>query len=366
MTGSTAWWTRVLAGPGGTLDTRAVDGERWLLLPTPQNPRVCVEDDCAVGVGDALSRFVDSRGLPGPLSTVARRAAPLAARVGSHWMVGAASGGRTLRQTLSAILDLDVRCSVSVGPPRPNMKPVVRCYDGAQLVAVAKLGPDPHTADMVRNEGRWLRTLGAEPVPGVVVPEVLHQDVFGEAALLVMSALPIDDDTGVTFDAVPADVLERFWESRPTSVGLAESPWLARLRERLATDPNHERRALVDSLGVDPGADEIPLAAWHGDWSPWNLAPKSADQWFVWDWERTADLAPRGFDLLHLHHQYGRGLDAAVSDLADAGLAPRLQPLVRRAYLLELTARHLEAGELDGDRQRTVDQLLRLAVDENE
>jgi hypothetical protein len=45
------------------------------------------------------------------------------------------------------------------------------------------------------------------------------------------------------------------------------------------------------------GAD-LTYGAWHGDWTPWNMA-STRDGLLVWDWERFAVGAPFGFDALH-------------------------------------------------------------------
>ncbi|HZI37787.1 MAG TPA: hypothetical protein VFF24_05730, partial [Acidimicrobiia bacterium] len=47
--------------------------------------------------------------------------------------------------------------------------------------------------------------------------------------------------------------------------------------------------------------DDIAFGAWHGDFTPWNMARSGATT-YLWDWERAAP-APAGLDLLHFLFQ---------------------------------------------------------------
>jgi hypothetical protein len=48
---------------------------------------------------------------------------------------------------------------------------------------------------------------------------------------------------------------------------------------------------------AEPG-EQLELGAWHGDWTPWNMAYDGAVL-SVWDWERYQADVPAGYDALH-------------------------------------------------------------------
>jgi len=98
----------------------------------------------------------------------------------------------------------------------------------------------------------------------------------------------------------------------------------------------------------------VEISAWHGDWSPWNMGWSSTGKLCIWDWERAAVGVPTGFDILHLHYQYGEGLEAADADLELLGVPREHHRIVKRMYLFELCARHCEAGALTSDRHAKV------------
>lgn len=362
MSSSSNWWRRVLVADAGRLDTarRAHGAERYVLLPTPGDPRVVADADSTPAVAEALRRFAAARSLPGIVGSTVGRLAPIAAKAAPGWALTMEPGRLSLREHLSEALGREVRLSIAVGPPRPNRKPVIRCWVGDELIAVAKLGPDPHTEAMVRNEAAWLQRLADEPIDGVRTPEPLHHGRYGDSELLVMSVLPLVSDAGVPFDQVPADRLAIFVDRHHSADrGLGASSWWAELQSRLASLGDHVVSDAIERARTDSAAGELETSAWHGDWSPWNVGRSTDGRWCIWDWERTTLGVPIGFDQLHLHHQYGSGLDAADSVVERLGIDRSHLPLLRRLYLLELAARHAESGSLQSDRHQTVLQLLR-------
>ncbi len=359
------WWRHVLAGPDGTLQSSdaVASKEQYSALPRPGDPRVVVDLDCSQAMTDAIERMVSSR----TSNAAARRAASgvslLAGRRKADWSVTSNAELGTLRQHLSAVLDRDVRLSVSVGPPRPNRKPVVRCYAGDEMVAVAKLGPDDHTHQMVQNEAYWLDHLMDHPLDGVVTPGLLHSGSFGSSALLVMEPLDLVDDLGVTVANMPMSTLEEFVSSRVDATSrVRETAWFGDLATRLGENQHGELRSLVDAIEQDPFVDALEVSAWHGDWSPWNTGRTTDGRLAIWDWERTTLGVPTGFDLLHLHYQYGSGLDGATLDLASFGIPTAHHRSLHGLYLLELCARHAEAQALDTPRHDAVLQRLTMVL----
>ena len=146
------WWGSVLGNGDGPLTHRrgrsphAIDStnETYVLLPHRRDPRVVVDAASPDALRDAMSRFVD-RSLPDALGRAVPAINGIIGRFGPRWVVTRGEHP-TLREHLSDVLQRDVRLNIAVGPPRPNRKPVVRCFAGSEMVAVAKLGPEAHTA----------------------------------------------------------------------------------------------------------------------------------------------------------------------------------------------------------------------------
>ena len=59
------------------------------------------------------------------------------------------------------------------------------------------------------------------------------------------------------------------------------------------------------ALESRPARRRLAFGAWHGDWTPWNMA-STAGGLLVWDWERFATGVPVGFDALHYWLQIER------------------------------------------------------------
>jgi len=342
------WWVRVLAGPGGELHSTNTN-ERYIALPRPSDPRVVVDCSSSTAVRDAVERFVASRTDNSLVRTLAGRSSELLTKTKRAWSVASSPSNNTLRVHLSEVLGQEVRLSVAVGPPRPNRKPVIRCYRDTNLIAVAKLGPDPHTATMVSNESHWLRTLAEDPLAGVQTPALLHEGTFGDSALLVMSAMDLQSDLGLEFSDVPLSVVREFSDRHRGNGGLRESSWWLELSDRL---DRPELSSVVEQARRSEDSalfDEVEVSAWHGDWSPWNMGKSSNGELFVWDWERTTIGVPVGFDLLHLHFQYGSGLDGADDDLRELDVPDTHHDLLKQLYLFEVCARLADADVLGGD-----------------
>lgn len=348
------WWTRVLAGPDGNLH-ESVSTERYIALPRASDPRIVVDSDDPQALRDAVDRFVANRGSLGrlPLSS---GAAALLSRRRPTWLVG--SPGSSLREHLSDVLDAEVRLSVAVGPPRPNLKPVVRCYAKSTLVAVAKLGPDPHTAALVENEARWLDALVWQPLNDVRTPTLLHQGTYGGSALLVMSALDLQHDRSVDLSEVPIDVTTELNERFGDTSDVVDGAWFCDLRRRLDRADLLAEAAQLRDVEANPLLTSVAVTAWHGDWSPWNVGHHRDGSLCIWDWERAGVGVPLGFDQVHLHYQYGEGTAAAADDLITLGVPPEQHDLIATLYLLELSARHGEASALDSPRHVRVRQEL--------
>ncbi len=349
-----AWWSRVLGGPGGSLHVSS-SSERYVLLPRASDPRVVVDIDDPQAMKDAVNRSLGSRGMRG-MKPLAGGATAILSRRRPSWSVDSPDG--TLREYLSDILEQEVRLSIAVGPPRPNLKPVVRCYADSRLIAVAKMGPDPHTAAMVDNEARWLDTMAAQPLSGTVTPPLLHRGQYGTSEVLVTRALDLVEDLAVSFDEVPIEVIKELSERFADSVSVSESAYFYELRRRLDRPELASIAAQAASLREESTFSELAVSAWHGDWSPWNMGRLQNGKLCIWDWERSTVGVPTGFDIVHLHFQYGSGLAAADADLARIGIPDSHWNLLKRLYLFELCARHGEGEALGTEiHQRVLDAL---------
>ena len=364
---SRQWWQNVLAGPDGVFSDQASENssEGYAALPRPSDPRVLVDLECPQAMRDVLERMASTRTsnstvtvMAGSLSTVLSRRKP-------DWVVRSDGTLGTLREHLSNVLATDVRLSIAVGPPRPNRKPIVRCYAADELVAVAKLGPDPHTLAMVENEATWLSTFMETPLPNIATPQVIHSGSYGESELLVMAPLDLIDDTGVPMGDMPMETLHCFVRERiQPEVTVAQTPWFRRLADRLGPDQWTSLAETVDRVLNDPVFGELEVSAWHGDWSPWNTGQTSSGKLAIWDWERTTAGVPTGLDVLHLHYQYGSGFSGATLDLASFGIPTSQHRMLEILYLLEVCARHNEADALQTDRHQQIRNSLRAAVDD--
>ncbi|OLT27979.1 hypothetical protein BJF79_42195 [Actinomadura sp. CNU-125] len=133
-----------------------------------------------------------------------------------------------------------------------------------------------------------------------------------------------------------------FWEAIRATPAALDDPGRA---GRLA--------AVVEEIGARHGALDLDFGAWHGDWTPWNMA------WHrgvlrLWDWERFERRVPLGFDLVHYRLQertrrpgpspYARRPGDAPDVLAPLGLSAAAAEATLDLYLLALCCRYQRAG----------------------
>ncbi|MET9022273.1 hypothetical protein ABZV93_20060 [Actinopolymorpha sp. NPDC004070] len=286
-------------------------------------------------------------------------------RLAPDRLVVSAPAGRpveSIEDHLSHLLDSEVMVTVGVGPPRANRKPVLQVLtpDGRTL-AFVKVGLWPVTTELVRGEAEALEAYWSAGPPGRLVhaPRVLHHGRWRSLELLVLEPmLPgharwsrPDEPTAAMAElggrlGTSRRPLERslVWEgARASPPALTDLDQAAALARVVATV---ERRF---------GSTPLTCGAWHGDWTPWNMAWDS-DQVLLWDFERFAVGVPLGFDLAHYRLQAvlrSHG-EAAAAERARAGLlagaagecAPGDDPeAVQMAYLVELARRYALASQ---------------------
>ncbi|WP_214325916.1 hypothetical protein [Nonomuraea sediminis] len=217
----------------------------------------------------------------------------------------------SIRAHLGDVFGMPIEAILHVRPARrANRKPVLEAYSGGRRIAFVKIGDSPRTRELVNNEAAALKKLADLPLKTVVPPSVLYHGRWRDLAVLALSPLPIRRSK------VPQGLLE------------------SAVKE-------------IAGTGVGP--------AWHGDLSPWNIAPSGDGRLLVWDWERYEVGVPYGFDLVH--HAFQRSLRrmdpataaraclaGAVRLLAPLGLSAAQSKQTALRYLIALADRHAADG----------------------
>ena len=247
---------------------------------------------------------------------------------------------------------------------RPNRKPVVQLLGGdGRPVGYMKVGWNALTRRLVWAEADSLRRLAAAGSRSFTAPDLLHQGHWQGLDVTISSALPHRLlRRGRRYALPPLAVSREIAALGGITVGpLAESGWWAGLQERLAPvgralegQAAATLDATLERLSAQ-ASTRLAFGTWHGDWGPWNLRT-TAGPLLVWDWERSADGVPLGFDLLHFGYQTAlqglgqppaaaaaTGRDRAAPHLAGLGQQPGVAGLLRDLYLLERLCRAAEA-----------------------
>ena len=273
---------------------------------------------------------------------------------------------------LRGAISRELRMSMFLGKPRANRKPVLQLLSPAgEPVAYAKIGINPLTRHLVRTEHDALIRLGRAGLTQLKAPPVLHYGEWHGLDVLVIGALPAwlrsRPAPAVRLAAAMSEVA-RLDGLRQAS--LTSSTYLRQLRGQLAgADEGGSRTALQQALDVVEslaGDTVLTFGAWHGDWSPWNMAT-TRDGMLVWDWERFGSDAPLGFDALHHWMQGeigpGRGdprataiacVQRAALLTAPFGVEAPQARITAALYLADLATRYLvdrqaKAGARHGD-----------------
>jgi hypothetical protein len=281
----------------------------------------------------------------------------------------ASRGGPTgLESHLATVLGHPIHLAVTVGPRRPNRKPVLHVIDGAgSTVAFVKVGWNGLTRQLVENEAGVLDAVPRQRLEHVGLPEVISHDWWGDLALLVLSPLQVAKGEKVQMrDPRPDELLDVFGlhgtQQGPLMAGAYWHDLLHRA-SRLGDEVGAEALEAMDRLG--PVAERrTRFGAWHGDWTPWNMTPTDR-RLLVWDWERFEQNKPAGLDVAHYTFQRswlrrGRAPEdaaaqavVAVDDILPFYRAdPELAPAVTALYLVELTLRYAENARAGTDELR--------------
>jgi len=278
-------------------------------------------------------------------------------------VTGSAAG--SLAELLGSLLGEEVRLAVSTGTARVNRKPVVEVFgaDG-RTRGFVKLGLSTVAWDDVRAEAEALRQVAGLVEHGIVVPTLLRYGTWRGMPYLLMTGVPQARwHRRRDRHRPPVREMRALTDAfaQPAEAP-ADTGWLDGVRGRLLglADPAWRDTALdcLTALVRATARRPVPLSAWHGDWTPWNMA-RSRGRLSLWDWERFATGVPAGLDALH-----------HVVNTSDAGTPEAVRRSLRRAepvwravvgrspdaevasglYLAAMAARYLPLAEGEGGR----------------
>jgi len=334
----------------------------FVLIPGVRHPRLLVPAAPRAAAA-ALRQYGQPRSWPARMG-VAAFALGLASGLGGTLLgvrvrVTAPPEAESIESYLKSVISPDIRVSIRLGPARANRKPVLQLHTTTgEPAGFVKIGFNALTRDLVRAESASLTWLERARLAGISVPRVLHHDRWHGMDVLVLTSLPVWRRRRSLTPAQLAaamDTVARVGGLQPGAV--AGEAYLRQLGERLAAaDPGPERSALLQALdtiaatGLTAG---LTFAAWHGDWSPWNMASTTGGL-LVWDWERFAPGVPLGFDALHywlqseVVPQHRDPLAAATDCVAHApgllaafGIDGAQARLTAALYLADVATRYL-------------------------
>ncbi len=207
---------------------------------------------------------------------------------------------------LSGVLGEEVVVSLGIGQVRANQKPVLEAFNAeGRCLAFVKIGDTPLTRDLVKVEARALRGVGARCWSLLTVPTLISLGSWRSFEVLVMSTLPVSARPAVRRPVTvpPARAMREL--ARVFHEGdqlVAYSGHLERLRAGVTQLADAEAAATyaaaLDRIAERHAHTVLDFAAWHGDWTPWNMAWRRR-RVQLWDWERFDTGVPVGMDRIH-------------------------------------------------------------------
>lgn len=347
----------------------------FAVVPHLRSPRLLVPTHDARAAAQALCRFNSAASVR---ETWGRAA--LAAGVRSGGVLAFADRiqvhGRddgSLAEHLSGLLGEATTFSLGIGTARVNRKPVLQVFgERGRSRGFAKLGNSRQARTDVRAEAASLDVLGERSWRTLSLPRLLHHGTWSGMEVLVMSALATSPWQRPRDQwRLPLGAMEELADAFAAEPGrLADLPWLARQRG-IAADLSdaglgEEYAAAIDSVLARHADAIVEVGAWHGDWTPWNMARRGRLVQ-LWDWERFEQGVPRGLDACHygvnaVTRRDGASPGSIIRGLELAGAARPGQDTDRRLpgglYLLAAAGRYLplisaEAGRHIAARART-------------
>lgn len=271
-----------------------------------------------------------------------------------------APGADHLGAVIEEVVGEPVQLSLGIGTARANRKPVLGAFDRrGRPVAFVKVGDSPVAATHVAAEAAALEELGRHDWTVVVPPTLLGRRHWRGMDVVVMSALPARpwqgrDGRWPIPDAAMTELCQVFSEG---SAALSSTPWWHRLVGEVASLRDPARRDLMSEVlerverGV--GSVEVPVGAWHGDFTPWNMS-RAGSRLLLWDWERFETGVPVGMDRLHyavntLARERSFGVGTVLEGLRRGAAGDGPSDLaVAAAYLAALATRYLSGAQEQG------------------
>lgn len=321
------WLDEVLWRDGVTDGWRAASGggrvERFVAVPSAEEPQQLLPWRWT-SVAAAAARRSDDRRPSWRWRDAAGATALLAtAAVSKGRRFGVAAGDSLVERVGAELGVAGARGTVLCGPPRANRKAVVQLHDRrGRTCAWVKVAHNELTRALLDAEVASLTALADGAPDAFRVPAVLARGDFDGVAWAALEPLGVERRHRPALDAVDAVARAIEATAPPSSGPAAASVFAARLRRLSAGLPAAE--PAVARLAERAGQADLPLAASHGDFVPWNMLsgePRPA----VWDWERYDRATPVGFDRIHYRVQLGiqrRGrslADAVAAAEADLG-----------------------------------------------
>jgi hypothetical protein len=376
---SLVWFGELLCPPGS--DLRLVLGpsrherrvSEWLVFPLSDRPRLLSPVSGGAATA-ALAQFNDSMTQGARLRKLAvgmslRAGAGALLRGQRAAIVGRPADPRLdlFGSVLPEALGEPVVAAVMLGPGlRPNAKPVLQLMrpDG-HVLAYAKLGWNGLTRELIANEERALTSWAERPPTTFAVPRSLGLVTWNGLSILLVSPVAHRVLRRGKLDALPpTEAVREISEHGDVMEGAIDAaPFPDRLRgeaEGLADDRiGSVASAAIDRVLDRVGSRSVRWGTAHGDWGPWNMS-RTRDALLVWDWERTANPVPVGFDVLHFCFQtvalrsrgpvqlaVSKAMAAAESQLVELDVEPVVQVSLMELYLTEVLLR-LAAGRASG------------------
>ncbi len=345
------------AGAGGS------DDQHLLVVPNARSVRLLVPEQrrAAAAAMRRYSAAISTRELVkrllvgGALRVTGGRLLPDRVRI-------AGPAGESLQSHLGDVLGERVSVSVGIGSVRANRKPVLGVFDRqGRAVAYVKVGDSPVATANVRREADALATVGARTWAVLEPPALLHSGSWNGMHVLVISALSSSPWQGRKSewripDAAMAELAGAF-DKGP--MALAETPMWRRCLGALDLLFDQEMQtklaSALDRVADGVGDRSVQVGAWHGDFTPWNMARRRG-RVQLWDWERFETGVPVGLDRMHYAVNVmtrRRGFDAAAIteglSIGGATMVPlATRDAIAAAYLVSLACRYLLAAQGPG------------------
>ncbi len=331
----------------------------YLIIPDARRPQLLVPADDRKLAAAAVRRYSESTSR---MARFKRDAAVAALVTGMSSLLlrdrVTVTNGDNIDNYLQTVIGEAVRISVHIGPARANRKPILQLLTpNGDTVGFVKLGINDLTRRLVQAETNALNSLSCAGLRKINVPTVMHSGQWRNNEVLVQAALPIWRPRAPLGNRLPGAMRELAESFGVTRSRLAHSEYRRRLTTRLAavttsSDGRVLNRAASDLLKRASSA-QLSFGAWHGDWTPWNMASVS-DTLLVWDWERFTTGVPLGFDGAHYALQAAiitdgcepaeavdETIEAAPTLLAPFGVGAAAARITVLLYLVDLATRYL-------------------------